>query len=136
MQARCHLLNDRVLTSEKEFDEAGLAQQAAQRLYQEADLLCPICQQAMGMQAENIQILTCTHIFHQRYRRNPLIVLSLMLCFSLGASRICCGNGLIKPNLVQSVSRVFYSVEAILHYPALDRVCLFFLTLLLGEQFV
>ena len=72
MQARCHLLNERILTSNNQLDEARQAFDTAQRLYQEADLLCPICQQPMGMIAEGIQILTCTHIFHQRYRQNCL----------------------------------------------------------------
>jgi len=75
MQARCHLLNERILTSDNQFDEARQASDAAQRLYQEADLLCPICQQPMGMQAESIQILTCTHIFHQRYTGNLFLLL-------------------------------------------------------------
>lgn len=67
MQARCHLLNEHILTSENQFDEARQVFDTAQRLYQEADLLCSVCQLPMGMQADNIQILTCTHIFHQRY---------------------------------------------------------------------
>lgn len=67
MQARCHLLNEHLLTSDNRFDEARQVLDTAQRLYQEADLLCPVCQQPMGMQPDHIQILTCTHIFHQRY---------------------------------------------------------------------
>jgi hypothetical protein len=69
MQARCHLLNERILKSDNQFDEARQVFDTAQRLYQEADLLCPICQQPMGMESDHIQILTCTHIFHQRYRQ-------------------------------------------------------------------
>ncbi|CAF1092748.1 unnamed protein product [Adineta steineri] len=66
MQARCHLLNERILSSDNRLEEARQVKEAAERLYQEADLLCPICQKAMGMQSDHIQILTCTHIFHQR----------------------------------------------------------------------
>ena len=66
MQARCHLLNERIYTSEYQYDQARLALETAQHLYQEADLLCPVCQQSIGLQADSIQILTCTHIFHQR----------------------------------------------------------------------
>jgi len=66
MQARCHLLYERILTSDNKLEEARQALDTAQRLYQEADLLCPVCQQPMGMQADHIQILTCTHIFHER----------------------------------------------------------------------
>ncbi len=75
MQARCHLLNERILTSDNQFDEARQVLEIAQHLYQEADLLCPVCQQPMGMQADNIQILTCTHIFHQRYTGNLFLLL-------------------------------------------------------------
>jgi hypothetical protein len=77
MQARCHLLNERILTSNNQFDEARQVFDTAQRLYQEADLLCSVCQQPMGMQSDHIQILTCTHIFHQRYEKN----LSFFLIF-------------------------------------------------------
>lgn len=66
MQARCHLLNERIFLSEHQLDDARQAMETAQHLYQDADLLCSICQQAIGMQADTIQILTCTHIFHQR----------------------------------------------------------------------
>lgn len=66
MQARCHLLNERILISDNQLNEAQQVYETAQRLYQEADLLCSICQQPMGMQADHIQILTCTHIFHER----------------------------------------------------------------------
>lgn len=74
MQARCHLINEHILAAENQFYEAQQVLDIAQRLYQEADLLCSVCQQPMGMQPDNIQILTCTHIFHQRYADN---------CFSL-----------------------------------------------------
>jgi len=66
MQARCHLLNEKILISDNELNDARQVNEMAQRLYQEADLLCSICQQPMGMQADRIQILTCTHIFHER----------------------------------------------------------------------
>ena len=66
MQARCHLLNERLLTTDRQYEEARQAHETAERLYQEADLLCPVCQKPMGAQAEEIQILTCSHIFHQR----------------------------------------------------------------------
>jgi hypothetical protein len=66
MQARCHLLNERILTSDNQLEEAQKVSNIAQRLYQEADLLCPVCHQPMGMQTDKIQILTCTHIFHER----------------------------------------------------------------------
>jgi hypothetical protein len=66
MQARCHLLNERLLTSNNQFDASRQIFDTVQRLYQETDLLCPVCQKPMGMQADQIQILTCTHIFHQR----------------------------------------------------------------------
>jgi hypothetical protein len=66
LQARCHILNERILTSDNKFEEARQAIETAGRLYQEADLLCPVCQKPMGMQSDHIQILTCTHIFHQR----------------------------------------------------------------------
>lgn len=66
MQARCHLLNEKILISDNQLNDARQVNEMAQRLYQEADLLCSICQQPMGMQADHIQILTCTHIFHER----------------------------------------------------------------------
>ena len=66
MQARCHLLNERILLSLNQLEEARQVYDIVQRLYQEIDLLCPVCQKPMGMQADQIQILTCTHIFHQR----------------------------------------------------------------------
>ena len=66
MQARCYLLNERILTSNNQLEEARQASDTAQRLYKDADLLCSVCQTPMGMQGDHIQILTCTHIFHQR----------------------------------------------------------------------
>lgn len=66
LQARCHLLNERILLSDNQLDEARQASDVAHRLYQDADLLCTICGQPMGMQPDQIQILTCTHLFHQR----------------------------------------------------------------------
>lgn len=66
LQARCHLLNERILASENQLDDAKQSYEIAQRLYQDADLLCTICEQPMGMHPDQIQILTCTHIFHQR----------------------------------------------------------------------
>jgi hypothetical protein len=66
MQARCHLLNERLFTSNNQLDDARQAHDTAQRLYQEADLLCNICAKPMGMHPDQIQILTCTHIFHER----------------------------------------------------------------------
>ena len=66
MQARCHLLNERILTSENQLDDARRASAIAQRLYQEADLLCIVCSKPMGMKPDQIQVLTCTHIFHER----------------------------------------------------------------------
>lgn len=121
MQARCHLLHERIFTSDNQLDEARQAFDTAQRLYQEADLLCPICQQPMGMKAESIQILTCTHIFHQRYtKKNPYFFFSFIRCLCLDVSRIYYKNGLIKRNHVQNVVEVFYSVEVISHYYVLD----------------
>lgn len=70
MQARCHLLNERVLTSANQLDDARQASDLAQRLYLEADLLCSVCEKPMGMHPEQIQILTCTHIFHERLAEN------------------------------------------------------------------
>ena len=66
MQARCHLLNERILASENQLEDARQAFDIAQRLYQDADLLCTICKKPMGMQPDQIQALTCTHIFHER----------------------------------------------------------------------
>lgn len=66
MQARCHLLNERILASENQLEDAKQSFEIAQRLYQDADLLCTICKQPMGMHPDQIQILTCTHIFHER----------------------------------------------------------------------
>lgn len=66
MQARCHLLNERIFLSENKLDEARLAVDTAQRLYQEADLICSICRTPMGMKSDDIQILPCTHIFHEQ----------------------------------------------------------------------
>jgi hypothetical protein len=121
MQARCHLLNERILTSDNQLDEARQAFDTAQRLYQEADLLCPICQQPLGMKAESIQILTCTHIFHQRYIEKIQYHLLFFIQFlSLDVSRIYYKIGLIKLNLVPNVIKVFYSVEVISHYHVLD----------------
>ncbi|CAF0949601.1 unnamed protein product [Adineta ricciae] len=65
MQARCHLLNERILASENQLDDARQAFDAALRLYQDADLLCKICEKPMGMQPDHIQALTCAHIFHE-----------------------------------------------------------------------
>jgi hypothetical protein len=70
LQARCHILNERILTSENQLGHARQASDIALRLYQDADLLCTICQKPMGMLPDHIQILTCTHIFHERYERN------------------------------------------------------------------
>ncbi len=82
MQARCHLLNERILVSLNQLEEARQIYDIVQRLYQEIDLLCPVCQQPMGMQADQIQILTCTHIFHQRYLFDFLMIklFSLIRC--------------------------------------------------------
>ena len=66
MQARCHLLNESIYLSDNRMEEARQAHETAERLFQEADLVCPVCQKPMGMQSDHIQILTCTHIFHQR----------------------------------------------------------------------
>jgi len=66
LQARCHLLNERILASENQLGNARQASDIAQRLYQDADLLCTICEKPMGMIPDHIQILTCTHIFHER----------------------------------------------------------------------
>ena len=66
MQIRCHLLHERLLLSDGRADEARQAHESAQRLCQEADLLCGVCQQPMGVEPDEIQILTCTHMFHQR----------------------------------------------------------------------
>jgi len=82
IQARCHLLNERILISDNQFDEARQVFDTAQRLYQEADLLCSVCQQPMGMQADHIQILTCTHIFHQRYKENFYFVFIFISCLN------------------------------------------------------
>ena len=69
MQARCHLLNEKILASDHQLDEARQAHELAERLYQDADLLCKICEKPMGMYPDQIQILTCAHIFHQRLDR-------------------------------------------------------------------
>ncbi|CAF1033978.1 unnamed protein product [Adineta ricciae] len=66
MQARCHLLNESIYLSDNRMEEARQAHETAERLFQEADLVCSVCQKPMGMQSDHIQILTCTHIFHQR----------------------------------------------------------------------
>ena len=66
MQARCHLLNERILASDNQLEDARHAFNIAQRLYRDADLLCTICEKPMGMLPDQIQILTCTHIFHER----------------------------------------------------------------------
>ncbi len=66
MQARCHLLNEHILAAENQFEDAQKALNIAQRLYQDADLLCTICGKPMGMVPDQIQILTCAHIFHER----------------------------------------------------------------------
>lgn len=66
LQARCHLLNERILLSNNQVDDAKQAFDLAHRLYQDADLLCTICGQPMGMHPDQIQILTCAHLFHQR----------------------------------------------------------------------
>jgi hypothetical protein len=66
MQARCHLLNERILASDNQLEDARQAFDIAQRLYRDADLLCQICEQPMGMHPDQIQILTCAHIFHER----------------------------------------------------------------------
>ena len=66
MQIRCHLLNERILTSDNQGEAARRALDIAQHLLQETDLLCTICQKPIGMNPDRIQILTCTHIFHER----------------------------------------------------------------------
>ncbi|CAF0943520.1 unnamed protein product [Adineta steineri] len=66
MQARCHLLNERILISENQLEDARHAFNIAHRLYQDADLLCKICEKPMGMQPDQIQALTCAHIFHEK----------------------------------------------------------------------
>lgn len=66
MQARCHLLNERILVAENQLDDARQAFEIAQRLYKEIDLVCTICKNPMGIHRDQIQILTCTHIFHER----------------------------------------------------------------------
>jgi len=68
-QARCHLLNERILASNNQLEEARQSFDIAQRLYQDADLLCKICEKPMGMCPDQIQILTCTHIFHERQKK-------------------------------------------------------------------
>ncbi|CAF0765815.1 unnamed protein product [Rotaria sordida] len=72
MQARCHLLNERILTSDNQLEDARQAFEIAQRLYREIDLICTICKEPMGMYPDQIQILTCTHIFHERCILNLL----------------------------------------------------------------
>lgn len=66
LQARCHLLNERILLSENQLEDAKQASEIAQRLYHDADLLCKICGKPMGMSPDQIQVLTCTHFFHER----------------------------------------------------------------------
>ncbi|UJR09175.1 hypothetical protein I4U23_013423 [Adineta vaga] len=66
MQARCHLLNESIFLSENRLEEARHVHETAERLFQEADLICTVCQKPMGMQSDHIQILPCTHFFHQR----------------------------------------------------------------------
>ncbi|CAF5187236.1 unnamed protein product, partial [Rotaria magnacalcarata] len=72
MQARCHLLNERMLASENQINDARQAFEIAHRLYREIDLVCTICKNPMGMYRDQIQILTCTHIFHERCILNLL----------------------------------------------------------------
>jgi hypothetical protein len=66
MQARCHLINERILASENQLEDAKRSFDIAQRLFQDADLLCTICEKPMGMHPDQIQILTCAHLFHER----------------------------------------------------------------------
>jgi hypothetical protein len=66
LQARCHILNERILASANQLDDARRSSDIALRLYHNADLLCTICEKPMGMLPDHIQILTCTHIFHER----------------------------------------------------------------------
>lgn len=67
MQARCHIVNQRLLTANSDFGKAQQASEAAHRLFQEADLICSICQLPIGYQPDDIQFLTCNHFYHQRY---------------------------------------------------------------------
>lgn len=67
MQARCHLLNERLLLANRQTEKAKVARETAEKFFQEADLLCAVCQKPMGLQPDALQILTCTHLFHQRY---------------------------------------------------------------------
>ena len=72
MQARCHLLNERILNSEQLTNDAQQSHQIAEKLYREIDLFCTICSKPMGMYPDQIQVLTCTHIFHERCVVNVL----------------------------------------------------------------
>ncbi|CAF2462921.1 unnamed protein product [Rotaria sp. Silwood2] len=72
MQARCHLLNERILAADNQLEDARQAFEIAQRLYREIDLICTICNTPMGMHPDQIQILTCTHVFHERCILNLL----------------------------------------------------------------
>lgn len=66
LQARCYFLNERIFKSENRLEEARNALETAQRMYQESDLICPVCQMAIGIQPDRVRILPCTHIFHER----------------------------------------------------------------------
>ncbi len=65
-QARCHLLNERILASDNQLEDARQSYDIAHRLFEAADLICTICKKPIGMYPDQIQILTCTHIFHER----------------------------------------------------------------------
>lgn len=66
LQARCHLLNERILLAENQVEDAKQAFDIALRLYQDVDLVCKICEKPMGMFPDQIQVLTCAHFFHER----------------------------------------------------------------------
>lgn len=66
IQARCHLLNERYRLANRKIEQAKVARETAEKLFQDADLLCTVCQKPMGLQPDGLQILTCTHLFHQR----------------------------------------------------------------------
>ncbi|CAF1222892.1 unnamed protein product [Didymodactylos carnosus] len=65
LQARCYLLNEIGYLSENRSDDAKIASETAYRLFKEMDLYC-ICDQPIGFHREALQILPCTHIFHER----------------------------------------------------------------------
>ncbi|CAF0904635.1 unnamed protein product [Didymodactylos carnosus] len=65
MQARCYLLSEMIYLSENRLDDAKKACESSYQLFKEMDLYC-ICNQLIGSHPDTLQILPCTHIFHER----------------------------------------------------------------------